>query len=104
MFGYHSLINHCKLQPEVMLQATWELGSFYINVANSWCRISSNVSSQLPDGLFSHSDVKTNLADREGGVDTNWDGHHDGGVVGRGGQFPLSAKALSVWVFLNNLH
>ena len=29
------------------------------------------------------------------GVDTNGDGHHDGGVVGRGGQFPLSANALS---------
>ena len=34
-----------------------------------------------------------------GGFDTNWDGHHDGGVVGRGGQFPLSG-----WMFLNNLH
>ena len=31
----------------------------------------------------------------EGGFDTNWDGHHDGGVVGRDGQFPLSANALS---------
>ena len=30
-----------------------------------------------------------------GGVDTNWDEHHDGGVVVRGGQFPLSANALS---------
>ena len=30
-----------------------------------------------------------------GGFDTNWDGHHDGGVVGRGRQFPLSANALS---------
>ena len=29
-----------------------------------------------------------------GGVDTNWDGHHDGGVVG----------ALSGWVLLKNLH
>ena len=27
------------------------------------------------------------------------DGHHDGGMVGRGGQFPLSANALSgQWV------
>ena len=26
---------------------------------------------------------------KAGGFDTNWDGHHDGGVVGRGGQFPL---------------
>ena len=25
-------------------------------------------------------------------------GHHDGGVVGRGGQFPLSENALSEWV------
>ena len=39
-----------------------------------------------------------------GGFNTNWDGHHDGGVVSRGGQFPLSANALSGWVFLNNLH
>ena len=39
-----------------------------------------------------------------GGFNTNWDGHHDGGVVGRGGQFPLSANALSGWVLLNNLH
>ena len=39
-----------------------------------------------------------------GEFDTNWDGHHDGGVVGRGGQFPLSENALSGWVFLNNLH
>ena len=29
------------------------------------------------------------------GVDTNWNGHHDGGVVGRGGQFPLSENVLS---------
>ena len=26
------------------------------------------------------------------GFDTNWDGHHDGGVVGQGGQFTLSEK------------
>ena len=39
-----------------------------------------------------------------GGFNTNWDGHRDGGVVGRGGQFPLSANALSGWVFLNDLH
>ena len=39
-----------------------------------------------------------------GGFDTNWDGHHDGGVVGRGGQFPFSANVLSGLVFLNNLH
>ena len=38
------------------------------------------------------------------GGDTNWDGHHVGGVVGRGEQFPLSENALSGWVFLNNLH
>ena len=25
-----------------------------------------------------------------GGGDTNWDGHHGGGVVGWGGPFPLS--------------
>ena len=30
-----------------------------------------------------------------GGFDTNWDGHHDCGVVGRGGQFPLSENSLS---------
>ena len=41
---------------------------------------------------------------RGGGVDTNWDGHHDGGVVGRGVQFPLSENALSGWMLLNNLH
>ena len=29
------------------------------------------------------------------GVDTNWDGHHDGGVVGRVGKFLLSENALS---------
>ena len=39
-----------------------------------------------------------------GGFDTNWDGHNDGRVVGRGGQFLLSAVALSGWVLLNNLH
>ena len=39
-----------------------------------------------------------------GGFDTNWDGHHDGGVVGWGGQFPLSENALSGWELLNNLH
>ena len=33
---------------------------------------------------------------KPGGFDTNWDGRHDGGVVGRGGQFPLSANALEV--------
>ena len=32
---------------------------------------------------------------RPGEFDTNWDGHHDGGVVGRGVQFTLSANALS---------
>ena len=41
----------------------------------------------------------------EGGeVDTNWDGHHDGEVVGWGRQFPLSALSVSERVFLNNLH
>ena len=30
-----------------------------------------------------------------GGFDTNWDGHHDGGVVDRGWQFPPSANTLS---------
>ena len=30
-----------------------------------------------------------------GGFDTKWDGHHDGGVVGRGVQFLLSENALS---------
>ena len=31
-----------------------------------------------------------------GGFDTSWDEHHDGGVVGLGGQFLLSANyALS---------
>ena len=30
-----------------------------------------------------------------GMVDTNWDGNHDGGVVGRVGQLPLSENALS---------
>ena len=44
------------------------------------------------------------LSIREGGFDTNWDGHHDCGVVGRGGQFSLSENALSGWVLLNNLH
>ena len=29
-----------------------------------------------------------------GGVETNWDGNHDGGVVGRGGQFQLSENAV----------
>ena len=38
------------------------------------------------------------------GFTTYCDGHHDGWVVGRDGQFPLSANALSGWVFLNNLH
>ena len=38
------------------------------------------------------------------GVHTNWDGHHDGGVLGRGGQFPLSENLPSGWVLLNNLH
>ena len=37
-------------------------------------------------------------------IDTNWDGHHDGGVVGWCGQFPLSEYVLSGWVFLNDLH
>ena len=32
---------------------------------------------------------------QNGGFDTNWDGHHDGGVVGRGGQFSLTENALS---------
>ena len=41
----------------------------------------------------------------QGGVfDTNWDGHHDGGVVRWGGQFPLSENALNGWEFLNNSH
>ena len=31
------------------------------------------------------------------GFNTNWDGHHDDGVMGRGGQFPLSENALSGW-------
>ena len=41
--------------------------------------------------------LKTICCERvvSGGVDTNWDGRHVGGVVGRGGQFPLSANALS---------
>ena len=43
---------------------------------------------------------KINLV-QGGGVDTNWDGHHDGGD---GEQFPLSENALSGWVLLNNLH
>ena len=30
-----------------------------------------------------------------GAFDTYWDGHHDGGVVDQGGQFPLSTNALS---------
>ena len=38
------------------------------------------------------------------GFDTNWDGPHDSGVMGRGGYITLSENALSVWVFLNNLH
>ena len=38
------------------------------------------------------------------GVDTNWDGHNNGGLVSRGGQFPLSKNALSGWVLLNKLH
>ena len=41
---------------------------------------------------------------KRGGFTTYCDGHHDGWVVGWGGQFPLSANALSGWVFLNNLH
>ena len=41
---------------------------------------------------------------KNGGFTTYCDGHHDGWVVGWGGQFPLSANALSGWVFLNNLH
>ena len=31
-----------------------------------------------------------------GGFNTYWDGHYDGGVVGRGGQFPLSVNACYV--------
>ena len=49
-------------------------------------------------------DRQRKLTPYPGGFNTNWDGHHDGGVVGQGGQFPLSANALSGWVFLNNLH
>ena len=34
--------------------------------------------------------------DKAGGVfDTNWDGHHDGWVVGPGGLIPLRENALS---------
>ena len=35
-----------------------------------------------------------------GRFDTNRDGHHDGKVVGRGGQIPFSENALSGCVFL----
>ena len=38
-----------------------------------------------------------------GGVDTNWDEHHEGGVVGRCGLISLSENGLRWWVFLNNL-
>ena len=54
--------------------------------------------------FFREARVLFNITYYSGGVNTNWDGHHDGGVVGRGGQFPLSANVLSGWVFLNNLH
>ena len=41
--------------------------------------------------IYDHSYI------RGRGVDTYWDGHHDGGVVGRGGQLPLNENALR-WV------
>ena len=49
-----------------------------------------------------HSWQLTYVDDKQlsyGGGSTNRDGHHDGWVVGRGGQIPLSENALSGWVF-----
>ena len=37
---------------------------------------------------------------KEGGSSTNWEGQHDGGVVGWSGRSPLSENALSGWVYL----